>query len=90
MKKQIVMSKPVWVELIDEFWYDYLKTEYGEKANLSYMDTDSYIKTEDTYSDSAKDVEARFDTSNYESDRPLPRGKNKVIGLMKDELDGKI
>ena len=33
----------------------------------------------------------RFDTSNYESDRPLPKGKNKnVIGLMRDELGGKI
>ena len=32
-----------------------------------------------------------FDTSNYECDRPLPTGKNKkVIGLMKDELGGKI
>ena len=37
-----------------------------------------------------KDVETRFDTSNYQLDRPLPIGKNKkVIGLMRDELDGK-
>ena len=40
--------------------------------------------------DIAEDVETRFDTSNYELDRPLPKGKNKkVIGLMKDELGGK-
>ena len=33
----------------------------------------------------------RIDTSNYEVNRPLPTGKNKkVIGLMKDELGGKI
>ena len=39
----------------------------------------------------AKDVETWFDTSNYELDRPLPKGKyKKVIGLMKDELDRKI
>ena len=31
-----------------------------------------YIKTVDIYSDIAKDVETRFDTSNYELDRPLP------------------
>ena len=58
------------------------------------MDTDSFImhiKTESFYEDIADDVEKRFDTSNYEVDRPLPKGKNKkVIGLMKDELGGKI
>ena len=49
------------------------------------------IKTEDFYKDIANDVEKRFDTSNYEVNRPLPTGKNKkVIGLMKDELRGKI
>ena len=32
----------------------------------------------------------KFDISNYELGRPLPKGKNeKVIGLMKDELSGK-
>ena len=60
------------------------------------MDTDSFvyeIETEDFYRDIAKDVEKRFDTSGYSKDdnRPLPIGKNKkVIGLMKDELGGKI
>ena len=37
------------------------------------------------------DVEKTFDTSDYEVNRPLPKGKNKkVIGMMKDELGGKI
>ena len=58
------------------------------------MDTDSFvmnIKTEDFYKDIADDVEKRFDTSNYEVNRPLPTGKNKkAIGLMKHELGGKI
>ena len=80
--------------LMYEFWYDYVKPKYGEKVKLCYMDTDSfivYIKTDDIYKDIAEDVETRFDTSNYELDRPLPKGKNKkVIGLMKDELGGKI
>ena len=49
------------------------------------------IKTEDFYEDIANDVEKRFDTSNFEVNRPLPAGKNKkVIGLMKGELGGKI
>ena len=63
------------------------------------MDTDSFIvhiKTDDIYKDIAEDVEARFDTSDYELEinsieRQLPKGKNKkVIGLMKDELGGKV
>ena len=48
------------------------------------------MKTEDTYVDIARHLEKRFDTSNYESERPLPSGENKkVIGLMEDELDAK-
>ena len=30
-----------------------------------------YIKIEDIYADITKDIEARFDTSKYELDRPL-------------------
>ena len=58
------------------------------------MDTDSLIysiRTEDFYKDIASNVEARFNTSGYVPDRPLPIGKNKkVIGLMKDELGGEV
>ena len=65
-----------------------------EKAKLCFMNTGSfivYIKTEEIYADIAKDIEARFDTSSYELDRPSPKGKNKkVIGIMKDELGRKI
>ena len=36
-------------------------------------------------------METRFDTSSNELDRSLPNGKNeKVIGLIKDDLGGKI
>ena len=38
-----------------------------------------YMKTEGIYSGIAKDVETRFDTSNYELNRPLPKGKNNWI-----------
>ena len=47
---------------------------------MQIMDTDSYIiciKLEDIYSNIAKSVWTRFDTSNFELDRPLPKGKNK-------------
>ena len=42
------------------------------------MDTDSsivYTKAEDIYADISKNVEKRFNTSNYELDRSLPKGK---------------
>ena len=56
------------------------------------MDTDIFsihIKAEGFYKDIADDVEKRYDTSNYEVDRPLSKGVNKkVIGLMGDELGG--
>ena len=42
------------------------------------MDTESfivYIKTDDIYKDIAGNVETRFDTSNNELDRPLPKAK---------------
>ena len=68
---------------MNEFWYDYVKPKHSEKAKLCYMDTDSFrvcIKTDDIYKDIAEDVETRFDTSNYELDRSLPKGKrNKKL-----------
>ena len=42
------------------------------------MDMDSfivYIKTDGVFKYIAEDVETRFDTSNYELDRPLSKGK---------------
>ena len=102
-RTKIKMNKPVYLGLslleiskilMYEFWYDYMKPKCNDNVKLCYMDTDSFImniKTEDFYNDIANDVEKRFDTSNYECDRPLPTGKNKkVIGLMKDELGGRI
>ena len=59
-----------------EFWYDYVKPKYGKNAKLCYIYTDSFIvvvKAEDIYKDIAEDVETRFDLSNYELYRPLPK-----------------
>ena len=97
------MNKPIYFGLLIlgisktlmyEFWYDYMKPKYGNDVKLCYTDTDSFImsiKTNDFYKDIAYDVDRRFDTSNCEVNRTLPMGKNKkVIGLMKDELGGKI
>ena len=79
-----------------EFWYDYIKRKYGDRAKLCYMDSDSfviYIKTEDFYEDIANDVERWFDTSNfdYNDKRRFPIGKDKkVIGIFKYEFGVKI
>ena len=102
-KTKLKMNKPIYLglsileiskTLMYEFWYDYMKPKYNDKVKLCYMDTDRFImniKKFDFYEDIASDVENRFDISNYEVNRPLPTGKNKkIIGLMKDELGGKI
>ena len=81
--------------LMYEFWHDYLKPKYGKKKQNCVIWTQT-VKTDYIYIDFVEDVEARFYTSYYELERnsierPLPKGKNgKVIGLMVDELGGKI
>ena len=50
-----------------EFWYNYVKPRYVEKAKLCYMDADSfivYLRADDIYKDIAEDVETTFDISN--------------------------
>ena len=83
-------------KLMYKFWYDYFKPKYGDKPKLCYTDTDSFIIniiTEDFFEGISNDVEAWYDTSDYDENdkRPLPIGQNKkVIGLFKDELAGRI
>ena len=92
MKKiKVKMNKPVYLglsildiskTLMYEFWYDYTKPKYRDRAKLCYTDTDSFfihIFTEDFFEGIANDVERWFDTSNYDENnkRPLPIGKNK-------------
>ncbi|XP_057290716.1 uncharacterized protein LOC130613378 [Hydractinia symbiolongicarpus] len=104
-KTEVKMNKPVYIgqAILDnskivmyDFHYDYMQPKYGSKLRICYMDTDSFlyhIKTEDFYRDITDDVETRFHTSAYSNDdnKPVPIGKNKkVVGLMKDELNGKI
>ena len=51
----------------------------------------AYIKTDDIYKDIAEDTETRFDTSNYDLNRPLSKEKSKkVIRIMQNELGRKI
>ena len=78
------MNKPIYLGLsildvskilMFEIWYDYMKPKYNDNLKLCYMGADSFamnIKTNDFYKDIANDVDKRFDTSNYECNRPLP------------------
>ena len=91
-KAKVKMNKPVYLgmSVLDiskasmyEFWYDYIKPKYKEKAKLCYMDTDSFvfnILTEAFFEDINNDVERGFDTSNYDNNdkRPLSIGKIKM------------
>ena len=75
-KTKVKMNKPIYLgmsildiskTLMYEFWYDYIKPKYQDRAKLCYMDTDSFsihIKTEDFYKDIANDVEKWFFTFN--------------------------
>ena len=104
-KTKVEMNKPIYLgmskldiskTLMYEFWYDYIRPKYQDRAKLCYMNTDSiviHVKTEDFYEDIAHDVKKWFDISNYNEDdkRPLPIGENeKITGLFKDELGGNI
>ena len=98
------MNKPVYLGLailklskilIYEFWYNCVKMVKiwwkSKKGLYRYRSFHCIHKTDDIYKDIVEDVETRFDTSNYELDRPLLNGKSKkVVGLMKDELGKKI
>ena len=97
-KTKLKMNNPIYLGLsileISKILMYELSPKYGDNVKLCYTDTNSFImhiKREDFHKDIVDDVEKRFDTSNYEVDRPLPTEKNKkVIGLMKNELGGEI
>ena len=77
-----------------EFWYNYVKAKYNEVAKLCYMDTDNFIvqikkmiftKTLQKILKQGLTLQIKNQTENC-----LKEGIKKVIGLMKDKLDGKI
>ena len=100
VKTKIELNKPIYVgfaildlskTLMYSFHYDYIKTRYGNNAQLCFTDTDSLlydVKTADIYKDMAKDAD-KFDTSDYPTDHALHSVTNKkVLGKMKDETAG--
>ena len=82
-KTKVKMNKPIYLSMsildiskmpMYNFWYDYFKPKYGDKAKLRYTDTDNFIIhiiTEDFFEDISNDYD--------ENDkRPLPIGKKKT------------
>ena len=103
-KTEIYFNKPVYVgqaildlskTLMYDFHYNYIKVQYGSRAQLLFTDTDSFmyeIKTKDFYEDIKDDIYEKFDTSDIPPNHSsgLPTGINKkVIGKFKDEACGK-
>ena len=102
-KTKVKMNNPVYLDmsildisetLMYEFWYDYVKPTYQDKARLCYMDTESFIihiKTEDFYEDIANNVEKWFNTSNYSEDESNSIDKIPLlIGQEKNKKKRKI
>ena len=103
-KTKLYFNKPVYLgmsildlskSLMYDFHYNYIKTNYGDKAKLLFTDTHSLayeITTKDFYKDINPDIEKRFDTSDYPTNHPsgIKTGLNsKVLGMFKDEAGGK-
>ncbi|XP_063537662.1 uncharacterized protein LOC134747016 isoform X1 [Cydia strobilella] len=99
----VMLDKPIYIgftvlELSKSHMYDFhysvFKPMYGNRLQLCYTDTDSYIyhiQTKNYYNDLKTSLLPYFDTSNYSIDNVhrLPIQNKKVPGLFKDELDGK-
>ena len=97
-KLKVKMSNSVYLGLLIldkrktamyKYWYDCVKSKYGQKAKLYCMDTGKFVvhmKSENIYADLAVYVNRRSDTYNFKIKRSLPIGKCKTkIRLMKDE-----
>ena len=92
---EILTNKPVYLglsilelskTLMYEFWYDYVKPKY-EKAKSCYMDTVNFMMFIKILQMLKLDL--IFQIMNQIN--PCPKTKiKKIIGLMKDELGGKI
>ena len=100
IKATLTLNRPAYIamcildlskNLMYDFHYNYIKSKYGEKAKLLFIDTDSLtyeIKTEDVYQDFWNDKDL-FDNSDYpESSQYFNKTNKKVIGKFKNEAAG--
>ena len=101
-KAMVELDKPIYMGLsildyskihMYSFYYDVLKPKNNDKIKLAYTDTDSFIihvETDDIYTD-FKLINQHMDFSDYPKNHECYNASNKkVLGKMKDELNGKI
>ena len=100
IKTTLTLNRPAYVgmcildlskTLMYNFHYNYIKSQYGDKARLLFTDTDSLtyeIEADDVYQDFWKDKNL-FDNSDYPKNSLFFDDSNKkVIGKFKDEASG--
>ena len=100
IKETLTLNRPAYVgmcildlskTLMYDFHFNYIKSKYGDKAELLFTDTDSLtyeIETKDVYQDFWNDKD-RFDNSDYlENSLYFNKINKKVIGKFKDEAAG--
>ena len=87
MKDKVLLNRPIYLcfSILDlskittyRFHYQQIIAKYGNKAKLTYTDTDSFvylIEMKNIYDDMAANIDA-FDTSEYPTTHPLHSKKN--------------
>ncbi|KAM7358527.1 uncharacterized protein ACRADG_003468 isoform 2-T2 [Cochliomyia hominivorax] len=103
-KKHVLYNRPTYLRLaiqelsklkMYDFHYNYMVRKYHTNAKLNYIDNDFFIYTIDTndfYSDIIKDIDERFDTSEYDIKNKfkIPLKNANVLGMMKDVYNGRL